>query len=126
MPDKVRPLYEKCWSCGGTRKTRTTFNAGQRNELPAGSPCPLCEDGYYETGLSLGQFENKMTHLDLFMLALADLYGGMMEGHPPHIRAATDQAAELLQKFAARVEDARNRLNRPGWVPPFKPQPSGG
>lgn len=57
MPKKVRKLYERCWGCEGTRKTLTDFQRNRGGVLPAGSDCPLCEDGYFETGLSLGQVE---------------------------------------------------------------------
>jgi hypothetical protein len=62
--------------------------------------------------------------LDLFMLALADLYGANIEYAVQGVSKpeANGQAADLLQKYAARIQDARNRFGRPGWVPPFKPQ----
>jgi hypothetical protein len=59
MPKKPeeRLVYERCWGCDGTRKTKMAFNAGSPRELPTGSECPLCEDGYFETGLTMAQVD---------------------------------------------------------------------
>lgn len=57
MPQKVRKLYERCWVCDGTRKTKMPFNASTTREIPVGSDCFSCTDGYVETGLTMGQVE---------------------------------------------------------------------
>lgn len=126
MPEKSRKLYEKCWGCKGTRKTTIAFNVSSGRELPIGSPCPLCEDGFFDTGLTVGQCERQFTTLDLTLLALADLYGTVIEHSPGGVNVemgqAMGQAADLMQKYAAKIMDARIRLGRPGWEPPFKPE----
>jgi hypothetical protein len=120
MPEKSRKLYERCWGCEGTRiLKRSAMVDGMRTvvggkshtysgPLKPGGPCPLCTDGYYEIGLTLGQVEGKLTTLDEFTLALADFFGSFQDtyGDDGPLDAAYGQAAELLQKHAARVGSA--------------------
>jgi hypothetical protein len=75
---KPMTLFVKCMACSGTRKTNQTFNAGQRNELPKGSPRPLCEDGYCEFGATGGQFEKITTERDWAVVA-ADQFATAIE-----------------------------------------------
>lgn len=105
MPTGPRDLYEHCWGCRGTRKTTTAFNEGRPGHLPAGSPCPLCDDGYTLIGVTYGQFERLLADLDRLLLAVAATADCSTD---PADKA---RSAAVLAGRAAEVEEARRRVN---------------
>jgi len=50
-------FYIKCMGCNATRKLLSDANGGK---IKAGTPCPLCEDGYHFAGINSGQAEKLM------------------------------------------------------------------
>lgn len=96
-PKDERMLYERCWGCHGTRKTATDFNRNRGGVLPAGSPCPLCEDGYSAIGMTVGQLEaSALRHHRLLVLA-ADVFAP-----EPADTDRTEQLAALRRHVEGR------------------------
>lgn len=120
-PYKPTPLFVECICCGGTKKTRTTFNRGAKDELPEGSPCfACCADGgkgeprgFVEYGVTDGQVQAIIAQRDGLLIAATELVksGGL----PVPCDGPTDTPAHkvhcLVASLARYVEGARQRLN---------------
>lgn len=108
-PKVERKLFEKCWGCDGTRKlarpVHVDYTRTSALNLPAGAECPLCENGYADIGMTVGQLESLREDRDRLLLALDDARQQTMGPIPGAVVRA-------LEGRAAHVMAARQRLEK--------------
>lgn len=90
--------------------------------LPAGSPCPLCEDGYCEVGMTQGQLDRIMNERDAMLSFVAEVAdcvtaAGSEDLQKRAANYAKDRRAEVSE-FRRKV--AHNKPTSPG----EKPEPT--
>lgn len=112
-PFLAAKLYEHCPGCNGTRKTTAPMmvdklkrddGATYSGPVKIGSACPLCEDGYVETGLTVGQVERVRAQLDVLKE-----FCEMLASHPE-----TNSAMGWAESAKLTLRHAKLLPARPG------------
>lgn len=111
-------LYEKCPVCKGTR---TTAHAAMvdgmpkrdggtySGPLPVGSPCPCCDDGYVEVGLTVAQVERFRAEVESLVACVIGCRSNATAANEP---VAGNPTAEALAAVGRLCDGALSRVSQ--------------